>query len=250
MADENYARLRAGGVLLAALVPPVKRGRGRPKGSFDTKPRKQHQYKMCEQSTCEANDCGASFTKKLPHERFCSKACRQRQGNRDGQAKRRNSQPRECRWCGVEYVPEYGSLRTHYCTTNCRDLAYRARRSGTNHRRRAKKHGCAVAYVNKTKVFERDGWLCQLCGCATPKDSRGKGLPISPELDHAIPLSRGGAHSYENTQCLCRACNHWKHDRTMEEARAAFVPRAQDGPRPQKAVEAAKDRMAFDGKVG
>ena len=36
--------------------------------------------------------------------------------------------------------------------------------------------------------------------------------PLSPELDHIHPVSKGGAHSYANTQCLCRQCNAGKSD--------------------------------------
>jgi 5-methylcytosine-specific restriction endonuclease McrA len=31
-------------------------------------------------------------------------------------------------------------------------------------------------------------------------------------LDHIKPLSRGGHHTYENTQVLCRRCNMRKSD--------------------------------------
>ncbi|MFC5490617.1 HNH endonuclease [Dokdonella soli] len=26
-------------------------------------------------------------------------------------------------------------------------------------------------------------------------------------MDHVIPLSLGGTHTWHNTQCLCRSCN-------------------------------------------
>ena len=37
----------------------------------------------------------------------------------------------------------------------------------------------------------------------------------SPELDHIIPLSKGGAHTPENTQCVCRQCNSEKADKPL-----------------------------------
>jgi 5-methylcytosine-specific restriction endonuclease McrA len=36
-------------------------------------------------------------------------------------------------------------------------------------------------------------------------------------IDHIIPLSRGGEHSFENTTCCCRKCNEEKGNRTPEE---------------------------------
>lgn len=34
---------------------------------------------------------------------------------------------------------------------------------------------------------------------------------IEHHVDHVIPLSRGGAHSWENLVLACPACNQWKY---------------------------------------
>ena len=70
----------------------------------------------------------------------------------------------------------------------------------------------SVENVDPIKVFERDKWKCQICGVKTPRKLRGTINDRAPELDHIMPLSRGGAHSYMNTQCLCRKCNAAKSD--------------------------------------
>ena len=47
-------------------------------------------------------------------------------------------------------------------------------------------------------ILTRDGYRCQLCGVKTLPNHP----PTSdryPTLDHIVPLSRGGAHSRENT---------------------------------------------------
>lgn len=186
------------------------------------KPRKKNNpanYRMAEPAVCAAPGCGQGFTKKLPYERFCSDQCRNRASNRAGQERRRNSKPRPCRWCGTVYVPEYGSLRTHYCTTACRDAGMRKLRSGSTHRRRAAKFGCDYEPVSKRSVFERDGWRCYLCGCETPKHLSGTTEPNAPELDHVVPLAKGGPHTYRNVRCACRACNRDKGARLLEGAR-------------------------------
>lgn len=41
---------------------------------------------------------------------------------------------------------------------------------------------------------------------------KGLNKPNSPELDHIIPISKGGHHLYSNVQLLCRACNGSKRD--------------------------------------
>lgn len=37
------------------------------------------------------------------------------------------------------------------------------------------------------------------------------------EIDHILPLSRGGAHSLDNLAISCRSCNRSKKDKTLEE---------------------------------
>jgi 5-methylcytosine-specific restriction endonuclease McrA len=64
-------------------------------------------------------------------------------------------------------------------------------------------------------VFARDGWLCHICGGRTDKARRGTYHPNAPELDHIVPLAKGGAHSYANTACAHRKCNAAKSDTIM-----------------------------------
>ena len=64
--------------------------------------------------------------------------------------------------------------------------------------------------IDRTSVFERDGWKCQICGIETPKNLLGAYNKNAPELDHIIPLSRGGKHIPSNIQCACRSCNFKK----------------------------------------
>lgn len=51
-------------------------------------------------------------------------------------------------------------------------------------------------YKFRWKIFKRDNFTCQDCGCQ--KDL---------ELDHIIPLSQGGEDKEDNMQTLCKRCN-------------------------------------------
>lgn len=62
------------------------------------------------------------------------------------------------------------------------------------------------------EIFDRDNWHCKACGVQTPKNKRGSFDDDAPELDHVVPLSKGGVHTRGNTQCLCRKCNGSKSD--------------------------------------
>lgn len=74
------------------------------------------------------------------------------------------------------------------------------------------RYGIAYEAVNPRVVFERGCWMCFHCYCDLPKHLRGTLAPNAPTLDHILPRAKGGAHSYANTQPLCRACNSKKQD--------------------------------------
>lgn len=60
--------------------------------------------------------------------------------------------------------------------------------------------------LSRRAVFARDDGRCQYCGRS------------AENLDHVLPRSRGGSHSWENVVAACRPCNTRKGARTPEEA--------------------------------
>lgn len=106
---------------------------------------------------------------------------------------------RVCVVCGSDFRE---GLRTLCCSEACSAEHERGRKSGHTHARRAKRFGCTYESVDKQRVFDRDKWRCQICGVKVD----GK----TAELDHIVPMSMGGAHSYANTQCACMPCNRKK----------------------------------------
>jgi len=74
------------------------------------------------------------------------------------------------------------------------------------HKRRALKLKTIVENFNPNTILERDGYRCQLCRKKTRPDYN-RFHPLFPNLDHIVPLNKGGPHTKKNTQCLCRQCN-------------------------------------------
>jgi len=75
--------------------------------------------------------------------------------------------------------------------------------------------------LTRREVFIRDSYTCQYCGLQT------RDLTI----DHIIPKSRNGPHTWENLASACKSCNHRKGGKTLHEARMQltrepFRPRA------------------------
>lgn len=64
-----------------------------------------------------------------------------------------------------------------------------------------------VPPVNRREVLRRDHHSCQYCGST-------KQLT----LDHVIPVSKGGKHSWDNVVTACEKCNQRKGDRTPLQA--------------------------------
>jgi len=79
-------------------------------------------------------------------------------------------------------------------------------------KRRAVKLSAECEDFNSEEIFKRDGYICQLCGKKTRPDFKNCHHPLYPNLDHIVPLSKGGSHTKKNTQCLCFRCNTTKHN--------------------------------------
>ncbi|CAN5803352.1 HNH endonuclease [soil metagenome] len=72
--------------------------------------------------------------------------------------------------------------------------------------------------VTRRAVFGRDSHMCQYCG------------GMAESLDHVLPRSRGGEHTWDNVVACCRPCNIRKGDRLPDEA-GFTLPRKPRAPR-------------------
>ena len=64
--------------------------------------------------------------------------------------------------------------------------------------------------LSRRAVFARDDHRCQYCH----RDAEN--------IDHVVPRSRGGTHTWENVVASCRACNARKEDRLLAETSFAL----------------------------
>jgi len=62
------------------------------------------------------------------------------------------------------------------------------------------------------KIFERDKWICQLCGKKLNPKLQATNHRDAPTIDHIIPLVKGGAKLRNNRQTACKKCNTKKGD--------------------------------------
>lgn len=72
-------------------------------------------------------------------------------------------------------------------------------------RRRARKKQAFVQDISRSEICERDGWICGICGEPVPEVAYPD--PLSPSIDHIIPLDKGGLHEPKNVQLAHLRCN-------------------------------------------
>lgn len=73
--------------------------------------------------------------------------------------------------------------------------------------------------LSRSALMQRDHHRCVYCG------------DRAETVDHVIPRSKGGTHSWENCVASCRKCNHRKADRLLAELgwRLRVTPRTPKG---------------------
>lgn len=121
------------------------------------------------------------------------------------------------RSCGMKYARDNG-----VCSKECRKEKLRqiSRESHKgrqdSHRHRAVKFGCEYdPSVTLKKLVKRDGLRCAICGemCDWNDHSWSEYAgPKYPSIDHIIPMSKGGGHTWDNVQVVHIICNSHKSD--------------------------------------
>jgi 5-methylcytosine-specific restriction endonuclease McrA len=101
------------------------------------------------------------------------------------------------------------------------------------------------------EVFRRDCWRCCYCGrllvhadvlklvgqlagdvfawvsSNMPMDKTHPAVErLCPNVEHVLPLARGGNNDEHNLRASCTPCNEWKADCTVEEAERKPIPSA------------------------
>lgn len=132
---------------------------------------------------CPLEECGVTFTPRYKHQRCCSERHGKLLCSREG------------RKAGKYRDPWSDRRRDNY------------------HRRRALKRQTETGGpVFREEIADRDGWICGLCGEPVSPDVAWPD-PLSPSVDHIVPLSKGGGHTVENVQLTHLQCNVRKGDR-------------------------------------
>lgn len=78
------------------------------------------------------------------------------------------------------------------------------RQSFTSKKQRSAQKRRTIGKRIRVLILQRDGYRCQMCGRG-PKETK-------LEVDHKIPLAKGGTDRLDNLWTLCTDCNKGKSD--------------------------------------
>ncbi|MGP3775472.1 HNH endonuclease [Streptomyces sp. SDT5-1] len=179
--------------------------------------------------------CGGAITDDKPiNAIFCSDVCRDevrsasryRLSRADYHELIKN---RRCMECDTR-IPESSSIRARFCPGRTCFQRFNIRRWTKANRDRVNEHGrnssqrrrarllqVVVESFSHQSIFERDGWVCQLCGETVSPGAKWPD-PKSASLDHVIPLARQGDHTRANVQLAHLVCNLRKADKLLDDS--------------------------------
>lgn len=173
--------------------------------------------------TMRCRRCGCTFKRSIDYindERFDCPECREA---KDGVALEERRKGRE--WVKAQRAEEQNRIRER---KKQRAEAKTAEalfdipldtKKGTKgtHRRRARKFGVPYEYgITLAKLIKRDGLRCAICGGLCNLNDHGWSEYIGatyPSIDHIIPMSKGGGHTWDNVQVAHMICNSLKSDK-------------------------------------
>lgn len=114
-----------------------------------------------------------------------------------------------CLHCGNDFRPKRYTQK--YCCSKCSSKAYDYRKRETRIKR-MKENGL-FENISLPRLFKRDKGVCHLCGEQCNYDDYimdGTTYIVGnthPSIDHVIPISKGGTHTWDNVKLAHMNCN-------------------------------------------
>lgn len=182
--------------------------RGRTRDEANAKRRAKRTSKPLTKRDCE--ECGESFMAKRDDAKFCAQRCVNRWLDKHNPIRCSES---DCgRGVRAKGLCSMHLKRAGRAEGSIKNDPWNDRRKANWHKRRAQKMELPSENVVPAVVYERDGWICGICGEPVDKDLKHPD-PMSASLDHVHPLAKGGHHTYSNTQLGHLVCNIRKNDK-------------------------------------
>lgn len=134
-----------------------------------------------------------------PRRKFCSSSCSASHNNKG--VRRHGKSPSNCEQCGIKNP----STGRRFCSKTCSGLS---RRKDIDEIRRNNAARQSLYRAKKYRVLSPDADLQKV-------KEIYKNCPEGYEVDHIIPLSKGGAHHQDNLQYLLKEENRRKSNKLV-----------------------------------
>lgn len=159
-------------------------------------------------------------------------------------ATRRGGNAKTCASCGVDYIPVKWRPGPQYCPDPVCRQAYRGtptaspwspnlspaenalranpRKTEESERRsqfraaRKRLRSALVPGIGDEAIYQRDRWTCHLCDLPVSR-TLAHPHPMSPSIDHLVPIDSDGSDDPANLATAHLACNLHKHTAAMGE---------------------------------
>lgn len=122
-----------------------------------------------------------------------------------------------CECCGKEFYPRRHG--TKYCSERCARKTSNKRKDILRDKR-LKENGEIDNSITLEKLYKRDNGICKICGKKCNyndyrEDENGTFIVGNnyPSIDHIIPISKGGQHTWDNVQLAHMICNSIKNNK-------------------------------------
>jgi len=121
-----------------------------------------------------------------------------------------------CSECGELFVTYHSKVK--YCSAECREKNEN-RHKEINRSYRIKLNGKVDWDISLSKLIKKDKGICKICESKIDENDyvyNTEGYFIAgenyPSIDHVMPISKGGTHTWDNVQLAHRGCNCIKND--------------------------------------
>ncbi len=164
-------------------------------------------------NTKQCSECSQIFQATHENGKYCSEPCSTANTLRQLAARKQKEQT--CKVCRVKFFKTYKQGWAGFCSKPCQQARARELKRAYRMKGKAMRRGARrVGIVLREAIWRRDQGLCGLCGIPVKRNAEVTD-PRAMEIDHIIPISKGGAHVIENLQIACRSCNAWKSDKDL-----------------------------------
>lgn len=125
-----------------------------------------------------------------------------------------------CNECGLVFKGERRGAK--YCSDVCRKK-HNNRYHEVNRRNKIRENGRIDWSISLSKLVRKDKDVCHICGekvdMSIDTNSGRYG-----SIDHVIPISKGGTHTWDNVKLAHRECNSLKRDRVSYSIENGQIP--------------------------